>query len=180
MCPWPQCLGFRQPAAICGTSGYEPRCVVHEGKAAAGHPLPGHPPQFHHHTGQGQSGIHTCLMTAQMSYKSCLGAEMCSAARSLHVKSVLASLSAQSQHSVNIITWSRFFPPTYAHNTLSSCFSLSRSFATLFLSWQPLHRGVCVRLFVSECGYVWKCVRICLWVLALECWVRGRVNRVLK
>lgn len=33
---------------------------------------------------------------------------------------------------------------------------------------------VCVHLFVSFCGYVWKCVRMCLWVLALECWVRPK------
>lgn len=54
---------------------------------------------------------------------------------------------------------------------------LSSSF-TLFLSWQPLLCGVCVRLFVSVCGYVWKCVRICLWVLVLECWVRRCVDNV--
>lgn len=67
---------------------------------------------------------------------------------------------------------------TYARDKVFSHVSLSRSFATLFLSWQPLQCGVCVRLFVSVCGYVWKCVRICLWVLALECWVRGRAERV--
>lgn len=60
--------------------------------------------------------------------------------------------------------------------TPSSCFSLSGSFATLFLSWQPLHGGVCVHLFVSVGGYVWKCVRMCLWVLVLECWVKGYGN----
>lgn len=54
MCPWPLFFGFRQPAAICWPSGFEPRCVVHEGEAAAGHPLPGHSPQHDRHTGQGQ------------------------------------------------------------------------------------------------------------------------------
>lgn len=43
---------------------------------------------------------------------------------------------------------------TYARDTVFSHVSLSRSFTTLFLSWQPLHCGVCVRLFVSVCGYV--------------------------
>lgn len=69
---------------------------------------------------------------------------------------------------------------TYAHNAPSRYFSFSGSFATLFLSWQPLLCGECVRLFVSVCGYVWKCVRMCLWVSVLECWVRGRANSLTK
>lgn len=154
MCPWPPCLGFRQPAAICGP-GYEPTCVVHEGEASTDHPLPGHPPKCHHHTGQGQYRKYE-----QKWQSGCFS--QCRASWFLLMSHfVLLSTITYTHHHL-----SQFFPSglIYAHNAPYRRFSLSRSFATLFLSWQPLPCGVCVRLFVSVCGYVWKCVRICLWV----------------
>lgn len=68
--------------------------------------------------------------------------------------------------------------PGFPHQSTDThaSFSFSRSFVTLFLSWQPLHHGVCGHLFVSVTGYVWKCVRMCLWVSVLMCWVRHCVQ----
>lgn len=67
---------------------------------------------------------------------------------------------SQPHHTEHILCTSSlvpvFFPSrlTCAHNAPSSYFSLSRSFPTLFLSWQPLRCGVCVHLFVFVSGYV--------------------------
>lgn len=87
MCPWPQCLGFRQPAAIRGGCKYEPRRVVPEGKGATGHPLPGHQPQRHHRTSKGL--CRRCAFYLPSDWTPfkfnalCMGAETCSASRSM-------------------------------------------------------------------------------------------------
>lgn len=87
MCPWPQCLGFRQPAAIRGWCKYEPRRVVPEGKGATGHPLPGHQPQRHHRTSKGlcrRCAFYLSSDWTPFKFNAlCMGAETCSASRSM-------------------------------------------------------------------------------------------------
>lgn len=87
MCPWPQCLGFRQPAAIRGGCKYEPRRVVPEGKGATGHPLPGHQPQRHHRTSKGlcrRCAFYLSSDWTPFKFNAlCMGAETCSASRSM-------------------------------------------------------------------------------------------------
>lgn len=87
MCPWPQCLGFRQPAAIRGGCKYESRRVVPEGKGATGHPLPGHQPQRHHRTSKGlcrRCAFYLSSDWTPFKFNAlCIGVETCSASRSM-------------------------------------------------------------------------------------------------
>lgn len=74
--------------------------------------------------------------------------------------------------------WFRFcaIPPACRLLSSFSLLTLSGLFSTLFFGLgKPLCDGVCVCVPVcltSTGGYVWKCVRMCLWVLVLEWWVK--------
>lgn len=153
MCPWPQCLGFRQPAAICGTSGYEPRCVVPEGEPASGHPLSRHKPQCHRHTGQGQ-----CKEYEWNDYLDAFYSLTQSHHTHILCTSSLLVFSISGHLRTNCTIPFSSLPLQIIHRIV-----LILATITLWWACVCVRPFVCVRLRICV-----KCVRICLSVLVRE------------